>query len=67
VGAQIGRGGSEQALQTRDVERCDSVPDQANPDYWDVTYNFRGQTHRMQMTAPPAPTVTVNELGEPRA
>ena len=67
VGAQIGRGGSEQALQTRDVERCDSVPDQANPDYWDVTYNFRGQTHRMQMAAPPGPTVTVNELGEPRA
>ena len=67
LGAQSGRGGSEQALQTRDVERCDSVPDQANPDYWDVTYNFRGQTHRMQMTAPPGPTVTVNELGEPRA
>ena len=67
VGAQIGRGGSEQTVQTRDVERCDNVPSQANPDYWDVTYNFRGQTHRMQMTAPPGPTVTVNELGEPRA
>jgi uncharacterized protein YcfJ len=67
VGAQIGRGGSAQAAQTRDVERCDNVPSQANPDYWDVTYNFRGQTHRMQMTAPPGPTVTVNELGEPRA
>ncbi|MBW8458507.1 MAG: glycine zipper 2TM domain-containing protein [Thiobacillus sp.] len=66
-GAQIGRGGSEQAVQTRDLERCDDVPSQANPDYWDITYNFRGQTHRMQMTAPPGPTVTVNEQGEPRA
>jgi uncharacterized protein YcfJ len=66
LGHQVG-GGSEQAVQTRDVERCDIVPSQANPDYWDVTYNFRGQTHRMQMTAPPGPTVTVNELGEPRA
>lgn len=64
-GAQIG--GSEQAVQTRDLERCDDVPSQANPDYWDITYNFRGQTHRMQMTAPPGPTVTVNEQGEPRA
>lgn len=67
AGAQIGRGGSEQTLQTRDVERCDNVPNQANPDYWDVSYNFRGQAHRMQMTAPPGSTVTVNELGEPRA
>jgi uncharacterized protein YcfJ len=67
VGAQIGRGSSEQAVQTRDIQRCESVPSQANPDYWDVTYNFRGQTHRMQMTAPPGPTVTVNEQGEPRA
>ncbi len=63
--AQIG--GSAHAVRTRDVERCDYVPSQANPDYWDVTYNFRGQAHRMQMTAPPGPTVTVNELGEPRA
>jgi len=67
VGAQIGRGGSEHAVQTRDVQRCESVPSQARPDYWDVTYNFRGQAHRMQMTAPPGPTVIVNEQGEPRA
>ncbi len=67
VGAQIGRGGSQPAVQTRDIERCENVPNQANPDYWDVTYNFRGQAHRIQMTAPPGPTVTVNERGEPRA
>ena len=37
------------------------------PEFWDVTYKFRGQEHRMQMTDPPGPTVTVNGLGEPRA
>jgi hypothetical protein len=42
------------------------VPSQARADLWDVTYNFRGQEHRMQVTAPPGPTITVNERGEPR-
>jgi uncharacterized protein YcfJ len=65
VGANIGRSGGQQA-QTQDVQRCESVPSQARPDYWDVTYNFRGQEHRAQMTAPPGPTVNVNERGEPR-
>jgi uncharacterized protein YcfJ len=65
VGSQVGRGGGQQ-VQTQDVQRCESVPSQARPDHWDVTYNFRGQEHRMQVTAPPGPTVTVNEQGEPR-
>src|SRR5450759_676857 len=66
VGSQVGRGGGQQ-VQTQDVQRCEGVPSQAQPDHWDVTYNFRGQEHRMQVTAPPAgPTVTVNEQGEPR-
>ena len=51
----------------KDVQRCASVPNQGRPDHWDVTYIFRGQEHRMQMTAPPGPTVTVNGKGEPRA
>ncbi|MBK5206750.1 MAG: glycine zipper 2TM domain-containing protein [Polaromonas sp.] len=63
VGANIGNG---QQTSTQDVQRCQSVPSQARPEYWDVTYNFRGQEHRIQMTAPPGPTVTVNEQGEPR-
>ncbi len=50
----------------RTYEHCENVPSQARPDYWDVTYDFRGVEHRMQMTAPPGPTVTVNEQGEPR-
>jgi uncharacterized protein YcfJ len=66
VGAYIGRDSNGQPV-TRDVQRCESAPSQARPDYWDVTYTFRGQPHRMQMTAPPGPTVTVNDQGEPRA
>ena len=65
VGSQVGRGGQEMA--TRDVQRCENVPSQAKPEYWDVTYTFRGQEHRIQMTSPPGPTVTVNAQGEPRA
>lgn len=64
IGANIGReGGGE---QTQDVRRCASVPSQARPQFWDVSYNFRGEEHRVQMTAPPGPTVTVNDRGEPR-
>ena len=63
VGANVGNG---QQTSTQDVQRCQSVPSQARPEYWDVTYNFRGQEHRIQMTAPPGSTVTVNEQGEPR-
>jgi len=66
VGSNIGREGGQQ-VQTRDVQRCASVPSQARPEYWDVTYNFRGQEHHIQVTAPPGATVTVNEQGEPRA
>lgn len=66
VGANIGRGGSQQAY-TQNVQRCASVPSQGRPDYWDVTYSFRGEQHRMQTTAPPGPTITVNGQGEPRA
>jgi uncharacterized protein YcfJ len=64
VGSQVGR---TQQAQTRDVQRCENVSSQARPDYWDVTYNFRGQDHRIQMTTRPGSTVTVNEQGEPRA
>jgi uncharacterized protein YcfJ len=65
IGSQIG-GGSQQT-RTQDVQRCESAPSAARPDYWDVTYDFRGQGYRMQMTNPPGSTVTVNERGEPRA
>ena len=66
IGANVGRNASGQQVSTQDVQRCERVPNQAQPQYWEVTYNFRGQEHRIQMTAPPGPTVTVNEQGEPR-
>jgi hypothetical protein len=50
----------------QDVQRCANTPSQ-RPDHWDVTYNFRGQEHRLQMTAPPGSTISVNGQGEPRA
>jgi uncharacterized protein YcfJ len=64
LGANIGRGDGQQVV-TRDVQRCTNVSS-GRPEYWDVTYNFRGAEHRVQMTAPPGPTILVNRQGEPR-
>ena len=68
-GSQVGRNdpNQQQAYQTQGVRRCTNVPSQAQPELWDVSYNFRGIDHRLQMTTPPGPTVTVNRQGEPRA
>ncbi len=65
VGAQVGRG---EIVTTRgpDVQRCTEGPPNARPDYWDVTYRFRGRQHRMQMSNEPGRTITVNRQGEPR-
>jgi uncharacterized protein YcfJ len=65
IGANVGRGSTQQ-VTTQDVQRCASAPSQRRPDFWDVTYNFRGQEHHVQLTALPGPTVTVNRAGEPR-
>ena len=65
VGSNVGRDSG--GTYARDVQHCKSVPSSARTDYWDVTYEFRGQEHHMQTTAPPGQTVTVNEHGEPRA
>ena len=66
IGAQAGRNGNPPPEQTRDVQRCRDIPSQAGPEFWDVTYNFRGLDHRVQLTAPPGPSITVNQRGEPR-
>jgi uncharacterized protein YcfJ len=66
VGANVNRGDARQ-VTSQNVQRCTSVPNEARPDYWDVTYDFRGQQHRVQMTQAPGRSVTVNEQGEPRA
>jgi uncharacterized protein YcfJ len=65
VGANVGRDGGSQTY-SQNVQRCATVQGSARPDYWDVTYDFRGQQHRVQMAAPPGQTVTVNGNGEPR-
>jgi len=66
IGANVGRDGSGQQTYTQDVQRCDRPVGQVRPDYWDVTYEFRGREYHVQMVAPPGPTVTVNSEGEPR-
>ena len=67
IGAKTGRSNDDPQMTTRDVQRCETTASQGKPEYWDVTYSFRGQEHRIQMTSPPGASVTVNEQGEPRA
>lgn len=64
VGANVGRGGSQ--VYAQEVQRCSAVPAAARPAYWEVTYSFRGRFHRVQMSAPPGPTIWVNGVGQPR-
>jgi uncharacterized protein YcfJ len=66
VGANAGRNDG-QHVTSQSVQRCANAPSQARADYWDVTYTFRGQQHRMQTSSPPGPMVSVNAQGEPRA
>lgn len=63
VGANIGRDNGPPA--EREVRRCEHVAS-GPPDHWDVTYEFRGIEHRLQMSAPPGATIAVNGNGDPR-
>jgi len=63
IGANAGREGGD--TYSRDVRRCEKVGS-GPPAYWDVGYNFRGGEHHVQMSAPPGPTIFVNQNGEPR-
>ena len=69
AGAALGAnsGGGYSSGYGQNVQRCAEVPNSAQPTYWDVTYNFRGQDHRMQMSYAPGRTITVNRDGEPRS
>jgi len=49
---------------SRDVQRCRDAHGPVQ--YYDVTYDFRGQQRYAQVTAPPGSTILVNEAGEPR-
>jgi uncharacterized protein YcfJ len=69
VGSRVG-GADGRGAQTQDVQRCapdtrDRMGDRS-PEYWDVSYTFRGQQHQVQMTRPPGATIPVNRQGEPR-
>ena len=66
IGANVGRDRNGQVVTGPDVRRCENLPGQARAEYWDVTYNFRGREHHVQMTHPPGDTITVNRQGEPR-
>lgn len=63
VGANVGTG---PRTYTQNVQRCTTVPGSAHVAYWDVTYVFRGATHRAQLSFAPGATITVNGRGEPR-
>ena len=67
LGSNIGSNNNGQVVVNQNVQRCTTVPNQSQADYWDVTYTFRGQEHRIQMATPPGRTITVNRLGEPRS
>ena len=63
IGNNAGRG--DGVTYDKNVQRCRTVAS-GRPAYWDVTYNYRGVEHRIQMSAPPGNTVFVNRNGEPR-
>ena len=63
VGSNVGRDGT--TMGNRDVQRCENTVS-GTPAYWDVTYNFRGVNHQLQMSAAPGATIAVNRDGEPR-
>jgi len=68
AGGMVGSraGGDGRSVESREVQKCRSLPSNGETAYWDVSYNFRGQAHHAQLKQPPGPTITVNALGEPR-
>ena len=66
AGAAIGANVGRDEYYGGDVRRCTNVTRYDAPDYWDVTYTFRGEEHHVAMTSPPGATILVNRDGEPR-
>ena len=63
IGSNAGR--DQYGTAIRDVRRCENTTS-GTPAYWNVTYNFRGVDHNLQMSAAPGTTIAVNRDGEPR-
>ncbi len=64
IGSNVGRD-RDYDRYDRDVRHCEGRANAA-PDYWNVTYDYRGVEHYVKMTAPPGRTILVNRSGEPR-
>lgn len=65
IGSNAGNNNSTGGSYAHDVKRCETIPNNT-PEYWDVTYNYRGVVHRVQMSSAPGPTIAVNRNGDPR-
>jgi len=68
-GALIGNaiGSANSGARLENVQRCSDEPASGPPQFWDTVYTFNGQEHHVQTTAPPGPTILVNQYGEPRS
>lgn len=64
IGANVNRGSGGVTYVERDVQRCQTVSS-TKPEYWDVSYHYRGAEHRVQMTSAPGSTIRVNADGSP--
>ena len=65
LGANVGNGGSGDRVVERDVQKCRQARHDAHPEFYDVTYTFRGQAHRAQLAYAPGQTLAVNRDGVP--
>ena len=65
AGAAIGNNQGSGSTYDRNLRRCETTAS-TSPAYWDVTYNYRGIEHSVQMSSPPGRTIAVNMNGEPR-
>ena len=66
AGAVIGsNAGRDNGGYERNVQRCETTAS-GPPQYWDVSYDYRGTTHQVQMASEPGRTIAVNSRGEPR-
>jgi len=66
IGSNVANDRYGNPVATRDVQRCTNNTADSAPAYWDVSYEFRGITHHVQMSSPPGRSVTVTGDGEPR-